>query len=89
MQPHPAGRPFHRAPMLALAIFSLAGWGLSLADSRPEPVTSSPSKVQLKTNRVVGLAPMNLEISGIVKDDKKNEISVGLDHRVVLEVDSL
>ena len=88
MHPHPAGRPFHRIPMVALAILSLAGWGLSLADSRPEPVTSSPSKVQLKTNRLVGLAPMNLEVSAIVRNADKDEILVGLDHRVVLEVES-
>ena len=88
MHPHPAGRPFHRVPMVALTILSLAGWGLSLADSRPEPVTSSPSKVQLKTNRLVGLAPMNLEISAIVRNADKDEILVGLDHRVVLEVES-
>ena len=88
MHSHPAGRPFHRIPMVALAILSLAGWGLSLADSRPEPVTSSPSKVQLKTNRLVGLAPMNLEISAIVRNADKDEILVGLDHRVVLEVES-
>ncbi len=88
MHPHPAGRPFHRVPMVALTILSLAGWGLSLADSRPEPVTSSPSKVQLKTNRLVGFAPMNLEVSAIVRNADKDEILVGLDHRVVLEVES-
>jgi len=88
MHPHPAGRPFHRTPMVALAILSLAGWGLCLADSRPEPVTSSPSKVQLKTNRLVGLAPMNLEVSAIVRNADKDEILVGLDYRVVLEVES-
>ncbi len=88
MHPHRAGRPFHRNPMVALAILSLAGWGLSLADSRPEAVTSSPSKVQLKTNRLVGLAPMSLEVSAIVRNADKDEILVGLDHRIVLEVES-
>lgn len=88
MHPHRAGRPFHRIPMVALAILSLAGWGLSLADSRPEPLTSSPAKVQLKTNRMVGLAPMNLEISAIVQNADKDEILVGLDHRIILQVES-
>ncbi len=88
MHPHRAGRPFHRIPMVALAILSLAGWGLSLADSRPEPVPSAPVKVQLKTNRLVGLAPMNLEVSGIVRNADKDKIVVGLDHRIILEVES-
>ena len=74
--------------MVALAILRLAGWGLCLADSRPEPVTSSPAKVEIKTNRLVGLAPMNLEVSAIVRNADKDEILVGLDHRVVLKVES-
>lgn len=88
MLSHPTERPLHRTPMVALAILSLAGWGLSLADSRPEPVPSSPSRVQLKTDRLVGLAPMNLQVTAIVKNAEKNVVPMGRNHQLVLTVES-
>jgi hypothetical protein len=71
--------------MVALAILSLAGWGFSFAG----PSASGPAaKVQLKTDRLVGLAPMNLEVSALVENIEESALAVEQGHRVVLEVES-
>jgi hypothetical protein len=71
--------------MVALAILCLAGWGLSLAaPGAPGPA----AKIQIETDRLVGLAPMSLEVSAVVEDLPEGTPALEEGLRVVLEVES-
>ena len=68
-------------------LFLLIGGAATLADP-VDTSTAPPTEIRPKTDRLVGLAPMELQVSATLHDSERRTLDAAPSHRPVLEVRS-
>lgn len=73
---------------LVLITVTLSVWGASAVADPQEGESSKAIGFWIKVDRSVGLVPMTVEISGALRDSEHQQVDLGPDQKVMLEIES-